>query len=96
MSANQAAHPSSPRASRIEGRNERYVPQEHPPSQEDPADAVLILVSDLSRSITGVTLHVDGGTMASAGFIDWPFDHKWGPAAGVETLARLFAEERKG
>jgi len=73
-----------------------YIPQKHPPSQEDLANAVLILVSDLSRSITGVTLHVDGGTMASAGFIDWPFDHKWGPAAGVETLARLFAEERKG
>jgi NAD(P)-dependent dehydrogenase (short-subunit alcohol dehydrogenase family) len=67
-----------------------YIPQKHPPSQEDLANAVLILVSDLSRSITGITLHVDGGTMASAGFIDWPFDHKWGPAPGVETLARLF------
>lgn len=68
-----------------------YIPQKEPPSQEDLANAVLILVSDLSRSITGITLHVDGGTMASAGFIDWPFDHKWGPAPGVETLARLFA-----
>ena len=70
-----------------------YIPQKHPPSQEDLADAVLILISDLSRSITGMTLHVDGGTMASSGFIDWPFDHKWGPAAGVETLSRLFGSD---
>lgn len=69
-----------------------YIPQKHPPSEEDLANAVLILISDLSRSITGITLHVDGGTMASAGFIDWPFDHKWGPAPGVETLAKLFTE----
>ena len=68
-----------------------YIPQKEPPSQEDLANAVLMLVSDLTRSITGITLHVDGGTMASAGFIDWPFDHKWGPAPGVETLAKLFA-----
>lgn len=67
-----------------------YIPQKEPPSQEDLANAVLMLVSDLTRSITGITLHVDGGTMASAGFIDWPFDHKWGPAPGVETLAKLF------
>jgi NAD(P)-dependent dehydrogenase (short-subunit alcohol dehydrogenase family) len=67
-----------------------YIPQKEPPSQEDLANAVLMLVSDLTRSITGITLHVDGGTMASAGFIDWPFDRKWGPAPGVETLAKLF------
>ncbi|MDG2004246.1 MAG: SDR family NAD(P)-dependent oxidoreductase [Novosphingobium sp.] len=70
-----------------------YIPQKHPPSQEDLANAVLMLVSDLTRSITGITLHVDGGTMASAGFIDWPLDHKWGPAPGVETLAKLFAAD---
>jgi NAD(P)-dependent dehydrogenase (short-subunit alcohol dehydrogenase family) len=67
-----------------------YIPQKEPPSQEDLANAVLMLVSDLTRSITGITLHVDGGTMASGGFIDWPFDHKWGPAPGVDTLAKLF------
>lgn len=67
-----------------------YIPQKEPPSQEDLANAVLMLLSDLTRSITGITLHVDGGTMASAGFIDWPFDHKWGPAPGVDTLAKLF------
>jgi NAD(P)-dependent dehydrogenase (short-subunit alcohol dehydrogenase family) len=80
-----------PEAARAAGMD-MYIPQKHPPSQEDLANAVLVLISDLSRSITGMTLHVDGGTMASAGFIDWPFDHKWGPAPGVELLARLFGE----
>jgi hypothetical protein len=69
-----------------------YIPQKEPPSQEDLANAVLMLVSELTRSITGITLHADGGIMASAGFIDWPFDHKWRPAPGVETLAKLFAD----
>jgi NAD(P)-dependent dehydrogenase (short-subunit alcohol dehydrogenase family) len=59
---------------------EMYIPQKSPPSQDDLANAVLILISDLSKSITGTTLHVDGGTMASSGFLDWPYDHKWGPA----------------
>jgi hypothetical protein len=80
-----------PEAARAAGMD-MYIPQKHPPSQEDLSNAVLVLISDLSRSITGITLHVDGGTMASAGFLDWPFDHKWGPAPGVELLARLFGD----
>jgi NAD(P)-dependent dehydrogenase (short-subunit alcohol dehydrogenase family) len=68
---------------------EMYIPQKQPPSQEDLANAVLILVSDLSRAITGVTLHVDGGTMAAAGFIDWPFGDGFGPAPMLGTLSRL-------
>lgn len=67
-----------------------YIPQKQPPSEEDLANAVLFLVSDLARSITGITLHVDGGTMASAGFIDWPFGDSFSPAPMPETLTRLF------
>jgi len=67
-----------------------YIPQQRPPSEEDLANAVLILISDLSRSITGITLHVDGGTMASAGFIDWPLDRKWSPVPGPDLLAKIF------
>ena len=51
---------------------EFYVPQKRPPSVEEVVDGVLFLVSDLSRAITGQTLHVDGGTSASWGFLDWP------------------------
>ena len=68
-----------------------YIPQKKAPSEEDLANAVLFLASDLSRSITGTTLHVDGGTMAASGFIDWPFGDGYGPAPLPETVSRLFA-----
>jgi NAD(P)-dependent dehydrogenase (short-subunit alcohol dehydrogenase family) len=71
-----------------------YVPQGAAPSQDDLADAVLFLVSDLSRTITGASLPVDGGTNASLGFIRWPYGDGFGPAPLPATLARLF--ERGG
>jgi NAD(P)-dependent dehydrogenase (short-subunit alcohol dehydrogenase family) len=67
-----------------------YIPQKRPPSEQELADIVLFLASDVSRSITGTTLHVDGGTMAAAGFLDWPFGDGYGPAPLPETIARLF------
>ena len=51
---------------------EIYVPQKRAPSIDDVVNGVLFLASDLSRSITGTTLHIDGGTIASLGWIDWP------------------------
>lgn len=66
-----------------------YVPQKRSPSQEDLANAVLFLVSDLSRAITGTTLHVDGGTYASLGWIDWPDGDGYMPAPLAGTLKRL-------
>ena len=62
-------------------------------SESARVNAVLVLISDLSRSITGITLHVDGGTMASSGFLKWPFNDIWSPAAGVETVERLFVSK---
>jgi NAD(P)-dependent dehydrogenase (short-subunit alcohol dehydrogenase family) len=67
-----------------------YIPQKRAPCEEDLANAVLFLASDLSRTITGTTLHVDGGTMAASGFIDWPFGDGHMPAPMAETLRRLF------
>ncbi len=67
-----------------------YIPQKRAPGEEDLANAVLFLASDLSRAITGTTLHVDGGTMAASGFIDWPFGDGYMPAPMAETLRRLF------
>ena len=32
----------------------------------------LFLASDLSRYVTGTTLHPDGGAMASSGWFNWP------------------------
>jgi len=53
---------------------EFYVPQKRPPTVEEVIDGVIFLASDLSRTITGTTLHVDGGTYAAFGFVDWPVD----------------------
>jgi NAD(P)-dependent dehydrogenase (short-subunit alcohol dehydrogenase family) len=69
-----------------------YIPMKVQPPVDALADGVLFLVSDLSRFVTGTTLHVDGGTMASAGFVDWPFGDGFlcVPRDGV--LSRLYRE----
>lgn len=69
---------------------EFYVPQKRPPSVEEVVDGVLFLVSDLSRTVTGQTLHVDGGTSASLGFLDWPDGDGFMPAPLGGTLKRMF------
>lgn len=67
-----------------------YVPQHRNPTTEDLSDAVLFLASDLSRAVIGQTIHVDGGTAASLGFINWPDGDGWGPAPLVSTVRKLF------
>ena len=67
-----------------------YIPLKRAPSVEDIVNAVLFLASDLSRSITGTTLHVDGGTSASLGFMDWPYGDGFMPAPLGGTLGKLF------
>jgi len=67
-----------------------YVPQKKAPSVEDITNGVLFLASDLSRAITGTTLHIDGGTIAALGFLDWPFGDSFMPAPLGGTLTRLF------
>jgi enoyl-[acyl-carrier-protein] reductase (NADH) len=69
-----------------------YVPQKKAPSVDDLVNGVLFLASDLARAITGTTLHVDGGTIASLGFLDWP-DDSFMPAPLGGTLARLFPKD---
>ena len=71
----------------------RCISRRNDPSVEDLVNAVLFLVSDLSRSITGITLHVDGGTMAAFGFIDWPFGDGFMPAPLGGTVTALFDPE---
>ncbi|VWX52759.1 SDR family NAD(P)-dependent oxidoreductase [Novosphingobium sp. 9U] len=68
---------------------ELYVPQKRAPSIEDVMNGVLFLVSDLARAITGTTLHIDGGTIASLGFLDWPYGDSFMPAPLGGTLKRL-------
>jgi NAD(P)-dependent dehydrogenase (short-subunit alcohol dehydrogenase family) len=73
-----------------------YIPQQVPPGVDDIANAVLFLTSDLARTITGQVLHVDGGTSAAMGFLDWPFGDGHGPTPGPETLHRLFNADPQG
>jgi NAD(P)-dependent dehydrogenase (short-subunit alcohol dehydrogenase family) len=66
-----------------------YVPMGEAPPAESLGDAVLFLASDLSAWVTGTTLHVDGGTAASMGFLHWGGPVEWSPAPP----ARLFRED---
>lgn len=67
-----------------------YVPLKECPPVDDVANGVLFLASDLSRSITGTTLHVDGGTWAASGFMDWPFGDGPCPAPLAGTVEKLY------
>jgi hypothetical protein len=63
-----------------------YVPSGVSPSAEELGDAVLFLASDLSSSVTGTTIHVDGGTWASSGFLHWPEPFGWVPVPPAPVL----------
>ena len=63
-----------------------YVPTGAAPTADQLGDAVLFLASDLSASITGTTVHVDGGTWASSGFQRWPEPFGWVPVPPASFL----------
>jgi NAD(P)-dependent dehydrogenase (short-subunit alcohol dehydrogenase family) len=67
-----------------------YVPMGEAPTADDLADGVLFLASDLSRMITGTTLHVDGGTIVAMGFLNWPHGDGYMPAPLSGSMKRLF------
>jgi NAD(P)-dependent dehydrogenase (short-subunit alcohol dehydrogenase family) len=71
---------------------EFYVPLKQQTPVDDLVNGVLFLASDLSKSITGQTLHIDGGTSAAMGFLDWPID-SFMPAPLGGALARLFPKD---
>lgn len=72
-----------------------YIPLKRAPEVDDLVDGVLFLASHLSRSITGQTLHIDGGTSASWGFIDWPYGDSFMPAPLGGTLGKLFPSKKE-
>jgi 3-oxoacyl-[acyl-carrier protein] reductase len=68
-----------------------YIPLGTPPAQDDLANAVLFLASDLAKSVTGQVIHVDGGTAASLGMLRWPFDGGITlPVPFAPTMTKLF------
>ncbi|MGE0383479.1 MAG: SDR family oxidoreductase [Gammaproteobacteria bacterium] len=66
------------------------IPMCEAPSTDDLANAVLFLASDLSRFVTGTALHVDAGTWASSGFLNWPSGEGFLPAPMAPTIKKLF------
>lgn len=71
-----------------------YIPMGSAPEVTDLADAVLFLVSDMARMVTGITLSVDGGTGASKGFFNWPNGDGFGPAPMIGTAPRMFGKDK--
>lgn len=70
-----------------------YVPLKEPPGVDDIVNGVLFLASDLSKGISGTTLHIDGGTIAAMGFLDWPYGDSFMPAPLGGALAKLFPKD---
>jgi NAD(P)-dependent dehydrogenase (short-subunit alcohol dehydrogenase family) len=54
----------------------------------DVSNCVVFLASGLSSYVTGTTLHPDGGTFASAGWLNWP-DSGWSNHAPMSLLNLL-------
>lgn len=70
-----------------------YIPLGTQPTQEQLADAVVFLASDLASAISGVALAVDGGTGAAKGFLNWPHGQGWLPTASGKAATQMFAED---
>jgi 3-oxoacyl-[acyl-carrier protein] reductase len=68
-----------------------YVPLGRPPLPVELANGVLFLASDLAAMVNGVSLHVDGGTSAAMGFLNWPYDSGMLPTASGDAAAALFS-----
>jgi NAD(P)-dependent dehydrogenase (short-subunit alcohol dehydrogenase family) len=67
-----------------------YVPMKRAPTVEEVIDGLVFLASDLSRTVTGTTLFVDGGTQAAFGFLDWPGGDSFMPAPLGGSLKMMF------
>lgn len=71
-----------------------YIPLGVPASVDDLANAVLFLASDLSKSITGHVVHVDGGTAAALGMIRWSNDESTTlPLPSGTMLEKIFGDK---
>jgi len=75
------------------GGRKMYLPLGQAASVDDLANGVLFLASDLAASVTGTTLHVDAGTHASSGFINWPYGVGFVPAPLGKALETLFPDK---
>ena len=64
------------------------IPMGRPGQMTDVSNCVVFLASGLSSYITGTTLHPDGGTFASSGWLNWP-GSGWSNHAPMSVLEHL-------
>jgi NAD(P)-dependent dehydrogenase (short-subunit alcohol dehydrogenase family) len=67
------------------------IPMARVGTYEDIGGCALFLASDLSRYVTGTTLHPDGGALASSGWFNWP-GPGWSNMPPAEVVA-LYTEQ---
>ncbi len=65
-----------------------WIPMGRPGRVSDVSSCVVFLASGLSDYITGTTLHPDGGTYASSGWLNWP-GHGWANSIPPGILERI-------
>jgi NAD(P)-dependent dehydrogenase (short-subunit alcohol dehydrogenase family) len=68
------------------------IPLGDQPLADELANGVLFLSSDLARYVTGVSLHIDGGTHTAGGIANWPNGDGWCPVPLSGSLPRLFGD----
>jgi len=56
-------------------------------------DLVASRIDFLCEAVSTAKPHIDGGTIASLGFLDWPFGDSFMPAPLGGTLARIFPKD---
>lgn len=71
-------------------RNAAGIPLRRTGTGEDLSGCILFLASDLAAYVTGTTLHVDGGTLGSSGWFNWP-GSGWGNMLPEVVVSGLLA-----
>lgn len=75
-------------------RVEMSIPMARYGTDEDLGGPLLFLASDLSKYVTGTSTLIDGGTIAAAGWFDWP--GKWFENMVPKDVAQLILDAGDG
>jgi 3-oxoacyl-[acyl-carrier protein] reductase len=73
----------------MDERTRMYIPLGRKGTPEDISNCVLFLASDLASYVTGQTIHCDGGTWASSGWLNYP-TAGFSPMPGEVEANRMF------
>jgi 3-oxoacyl-[acyl-carrier protein] reductase len=73
----------------MDERTRMYIPLARRGRPDDISNCILFLASDLASYVTGQTIHCDGGTWASSGWINYPTTG-FSPMPGEVEADRMF------